>query len=203
MSIFKKIELGNSKGPVSRLSKGFTLVELLVVIAIIGILATLILLQLGTARAKARDAKRVADVSQIRTAAELFFDDNGGTYPVGLLCPATGVTCVAQSAGPAFAGNNLTEYISTTLLPVDPLTAAAYGYTWNPASPNNRTQFQVWTELERRAPSAFSGDADINSSATGPNGLWAGTAANSRDGASETGCTAANASDCIYDVGQR
>ena len=58
-------------------SRGFTLVELLVVIAIISVLATLLLLQLGVARAKARDAKRIADTNQVRSALELYFDDNG------------------------------------------------------------------------------------------------------------------------------
>ena len=56
------------------------MVELLVVISIIGILATLLLLQLGVARQRARDAKRIVDISQTRTAAELYFDD-AGQYP--------------------------------------------------------------------------------------------------------------------------
>jgi len=48
----------------------------LVVIAIIGLLATLSVLSLNNARAKARDAKRVADVKQMMTALELYFNDN-------------------------------------------------------------------------------------------------------------------------------
>lgn len=61
--------------------KGFTLIELLVVIAIIGLLSTLSILSLNTARARARDTKRVADVKQIQTALEMYFNDVG-SYPV-------------------------------------------------------------------------------------------------------------------------
>jgi len=60
--------------------KAFTLVELLVVIAIIGLLATLSVIALNTARAKARDTKRVADVKQVTTALEMFYND-AGRYP--------------------------------------------------------------------------------------------------------------------------
>jgi prepilin-type N-terminal cleavage/methylation domain-containing protein len=64
--------------PVGR--RGFTLVELLVVIAIIGLLSTVAVVSLSSARAKARDTKRLADMRQIMTALELYKDING-TYP--------------------------------------------------------------------------------------------------------------------------
>lgn len=54
--------------------KGFTLIELLVVIAIIGILSSVVLASLSTARQKSRDAKRISDIGQIQLALELFFD---------------------------------------------------------------------------------------------------------------------------------
>lgn len=58
----------------------FTLIELLVVIAIIGVLATLAVVSLQSARAQARDAKRIADIKQVQTALELYFNDQG-YYP--------------------------------------------------------------------------------------------------------------------------
>jgi len=62
--------------------QGFTLIELLVVIAVIGILAAVIMASLNDARAKARDAKRLADLKQVQTALELYRNDNNG-YPIG------------------------------------------------------------------------------------------------------------------------
>ncbi len=65
----------------SRTAKdGFTLIELLVVIAIIGILSTLAIVALGSARAKSRDSKRVADMQAIQKALELYYADNA-SYP--------------------------------------------------------------------------------------------------------------------------
>ncbi len=61
------------------LKKGFTLIELLVVVAIIGILASVVLASLNTARNKGKDASAQASMSSMRAQAELGVDASG-TY---------------------------------------------------------------------------------------------------------------------------
>lgn len=118
--------------------EGFTLVELLVVIAIIGILATLLILQLGVARQRARDAQRISHVNQIRTALEFYFDANS-SYP------------------DTAAGGTLTDvaqYLQGDRLPVDPTTDADYGYV-----NAGKTQYLLWADLEQKA-TALNSDLD-------------------------------------------
>jgi len=64
--------------------EGFTLIELLVVIAIIGILSSVVLASLNTARQKSRDARRISDMGQMKLAFELYFDTNGQYPDTGL-----------------------------------------------------------------------------------------------------------------------
>ena len=61
-------------------SKGFTLIELLVVISILGTLSSVILASLNRARVSARDAKRIAEVNEMRKAVEIYYS-NHSSYP--------------------------------------------------------------------------------------------------------------------------
>lgn len=68
-------------GQPSLKSSGFTLIELLVVISIIGLLASVVLVSLNSARGKARDTKRRAELVQIQKALAFYYDKYGA-YPI-------------------------------------------------------------------------------------------------------------------------
>lgn len=109
--------------------KGFTLIELLVVIAIIGLLSTLAIVALNSARTKSRDAKRVSDIKQIQTALELYFADQD-SYPVGTsLTLGSAAADVLDSTNGFDSSANGTVYMG--LVPSAPVPPAGNAYTYS------------------------------------------------------------------------
>ena len=100
--------------------KGFTLIELLVVVAIIGILASVVLASLNTARAKGADAAIKANLANIRAQAELVYDSlspNGyGTQPNASSCtsPAAGSLFANSPANTLVINNAITAALSAS-----------------------------------------------------------------------------------------
>lgn len=112
---------------------GFTLIEMLVVVAIIGLLSSVVVTSLAQTRRKARDSKRIEDLSQISKALELYYGTNNG-YPntsgawwgavgsCGGSHGVTGATGYVPNLAPTFIG----------VLPLDPKpsTGACSGYAY-------------------------------------------------------------------------
>ncbi len=141
-------------------SKGFTLIELLVVISIIGILSSFAVVSLNDARAKARDALRKGDMSQIRTAINLYYDNNQA-YPIcshwndtrpdfGATPDATGAGCYNNELTTAMS-SGARPYLAT--MPKDPKNptnsaAVSSAFLYRYVSNADGTQYALVYQLE-------------------------------------------------------
>ncbi|MEI7818686.1 MAG: prepilin-type N-terminal cleavage/methylation domain-containing protein [bacterium] len=124
-----------------RKNKGFTLLELLIVIVIIGILIALVLPNLVSGPARARDSKRKTDLRDIRNGLEQYYNDNS-SYTANLTVLTSGTT----------------PYIKT--LPKDPKSGADYSYTPAPAGGPTYSSYSLTATLENK------NDKDIKSGTT-------------------------------------
>ena len=101
------------------MKRGFTLIELLVVVAIIGMLSSVVLSSLNTARSSTRDSRRYTDLKQIANALELYYQENG-RYPIQTLYRGTTPGCYntpSNPTGPTIPGLT-SRYIPS--IPQDP-----------------------------------------------------------------------------------
>ena len=93
-------------------TRGFTLIELLVVIAIIGLLASIVLVSLSSARRKARDSRRIGDLRQVQLALELYSDATPAQ-----IYPFHGAPAIGTVANIANSDANLTTELAAALVP--------------------------------------------------------------------------------------
>ena len=131
---------------------GFTLVELLVVISIIGILSTLASVSVNQARIKARDARRQADVTQVRLALNLYYDDNLQYPDTGSLLPEnTTADNWENILTPALNGQAASRFYMN--VPIDPLNRDNYLYKYA----SNSKEFVIQYYLEAEGPAEVHG----------------------------------------------
>lgn len=103
------------------IQRGFTLIELLVVISIIGLLSSIVLAALSSARLKAQDARVMSDMVNLRTATSLFYSANNSYYDYNLSQTAFSDT--------TYGGKNILSDIKSITLssaPVQAITQASW-----------------------------------------------------------------------------
>lgn len=101
--------------------RGFTLIELLVVIAIIGILSSVVLASLNTARNKGADAAIKSNLSAARAEAEIYYDSNGNQYHTAStaaggvgVCASTGTNVIGDSIAAAISASGSGETVANS-----------------------------------------------------------------------------------------
>ncbi len=152
-----------------RSAKGFTLIELLVVIAIIGILASVVLVSLNSARAKGRDAKRVAELQQIARAIQLADTDPATTFVGCATAYADIITCTTPSGLGNFSDPSTPGTECEGVAGTDSTGTCQYSVSQaDGGAPATTQDWQVCTWLESGSGSLAAGLVSVSSSNATP-----------------------------------
>jgi len=124
--------------------KGFTIIEMLVVIAIIAVLASIVLVSVNGYMAKARDARRKAEIKQISIALEMNYAKHGAYTQPENMCSDTSYGGLGECGATGDSGDwdpssDLRDLISDgfmNVLPKDPINSSTYKYTYEPSNAN-------------------------------------------------------------------
>ncbi len=140
------------------MKRGFTLIELLVVIAIIGILSSVVLASLNTARSRARDAQRQSDIQNVYRALQLYWLDNNAYPSTGSLDTVyMDPGCKTAGAPDQVTANWVPNLVSggyIASLPQDPrpkdvvLNATTGGACYMYSSDGTRFILSAWSTVE-------------------------------------------------------
>ena len=156
--------------------KGFTLIELLVVVAIIGILASVVLASLNTARAKGADAAVKADLANARVQGALYADNNP-TTPAGTAATTAGSGSCTSTAGsifkadPIMASQIAGAATQAGTYGVDCLNTTGTTGAWAIAAQLKATTTQAWcvdsTGISQQSPISIASQANLDSVVAG------------------------------------
>ena len=164
----------------SKFKKGFTLIELLVVISIIGLLSSVVLASLNTAREKARDARRKSDLNQIRTALLLYFDKYDNWIQTGSGAGYNGdgggwFNFVGGSSYPKSIGQRLVDVNLTPMEILDPTggrtSNPTTGFSYMKYSCSTPTLTYIYAKLETLPQSSTATDGTCCSSCDSSYGM--------------------------------
>ena len=137
--------------------RAFTLIELLIVVAIIGLLATLVTVALGTAGAKSRDGRRLADFESFRQALQLAYGATG-SYPAGTdvaLGAAGYKTICAQGSTVKFAADSTAANCDSDKIYMSNVTQGPVPSPYLYTTTDVTSTFRICTALEQ-------GDSKLN-----------------------------------------